>query len=253
MEELGTILFLGMPLIIQAMRHLGKHRPASRFLLLMALSFAATAIVDTVPESIRLGIKPLSYFIIPFGISLAWAAIAESNLRRIMYFVFGAWSCFFAAGALCGLGDIQGLFPVSYVSMAILTSIGVSIVDKLEGAYGIALDGERLRGVAIDFPSESGLVLTILVLLGCAPGSLLFIVEDFAVGQIVHESITLAIGALLLAVLTGVSCYRGFIVIFHGSGNAGFRGERLPGPSLSFERAVLAIVIVLGLLPRLVP
>ena len=135
--------------------------------------------------------------------------------------------------------------------MACLFIVGTHLVDNIEVQSGKSLNAGLVNGIAADYPVESGLILTVLLLLGCAPGSLLFVIEDIAIGQIFDVSLVTAIAMAVIVVVSSIACYRSFTRIFHGRGVA-LNPKNLNKEHFFAERLILAITIILGVLPKFI-
>jgi|GEM_PF-1734600 len=187
-----------------------------------------------------------------FGSIFALASLHERHLKVRVGLAWGSLCAIITAVTILNGAERANLFFCAFSATLSLFIMTQYLIGFLEREIETKLVIGNVWGLAQHFPRVSGLLLACLILLGCGPGSILFITEDLILHFASGYSVFAVICILIISFSSGVALYQGYLDLFTGQDlqleqRFSVRREE---PALPLVVGTLLFTLVLGLCPR---
>jgi hypothetical protein len=191
--------------------------------------------------------------ILSFGALFALASLHETNLKIRVALSWAALCSIISAVTILIGNEHAKLMFSAFSATHMLFIMTQYLIGYLEREIEANLSIGQVWGLAQHFPRISGLLLASLVLLGCAPGSILFITEDLILHFVSMYSVYAVVLVFVISIASGVALYQGYLEIFTGQDLTMERrfSVKREEPALRLVVATLLFTLVLGLCPSL--
>lgn len=143
------------------------------------------------------------------------------------------------------------LLVVNGFLTGLMVVAALAIVRDVESLAGVRLRAQKIHGLGLSFPHHGTALLALMILLGIAPGSLLFMMEDVVLERILSYGIFPFILVLILPVLLSTSLYRSYTEFFMGFDRRWINPAAVKPNVVVYGATFLVVVsIVLSIFPQ---
>lgn len=179
------------------------------------LYLLARLAIPMFPESSRAAMPLLTLVALGSALYGAIAALAQTDLRRLLAFWVISQSGIMLTGLVFGDADAVSGTLLYWFSFAASTSGLALLISALEARTGTA-DMRRFGGLVAQAPMLSACFFLLGLASIAVPGSVAFVAEDMLVHGAMEKHPLLTLAMILAMVLNAISFMRAFTLVFLG-------------------------------------